>query len=127
MTGNAWAQIGLFLALILLLAKPLGAYMARVYSGDAPRFTGPLRYLETAILRICRTRSDEEISWKQYAVVMLLFNGAGILLLYALQRFQHLLPFNPRGFPAVGPDSSLNTAISFVTNTNWQGYAGRPR
>ena len=64
------------------------------------------------------------MSWKQYAVVMLLFNGAGILLLYALQRFQHLLPFNPRGFPAVGPDSSLNTAISFVTNTNWQGYAG---
>lgn len=124
MTTNGLLQIGLFLALLLALVRPLGAYMARVYEGrpfGLDRVLGPV---ERLIYHASGVRPDDEMDWKAYAWCVLLFSAAGIVFLYALQRFQGLLPLNPEGFGAVSPDSSFNTAISFVSNTNWQGYAG---
>ncbi len=117
MTANGLLQIGIFVVLLLALVKPLGLYMARVYEGRPFGF-------ERLIYRLTGVRPDEEMDWKAYALSVLLFSLAGILFLYALQRLQGLLPANPQGFGAVTPDSSWNTAVSFVTNTNWQGYAG---
>jgi K+-transporting ATPase ATPase A chain len=117
MTANGLLQIGLFVLLLLALAKPLGIYMARVYEGRPNR-------VERLIYRITGVHPDEEMDWKVYALCVLLFSVAGVIFLYALQRLQGLLPLNPQGFGAVTPDSSFNTAVSFVTNTNWQGYGG---
>jgi K+-transporting ATPase ATPase A chain len=117
MTANGLFQIGLLLALLIALAKPLGIYMARVYEGRPNR-------IERLLYRITGVRPDEEMDWKTYAVCVLLFSAVGVVFLYALQRLQGLLPLNPQGFGAVTPDSSFNTAVSFVTNTNWQGYGG---
>ncbi len=124
MTFFDWIQIGLYLLVLLLLVKPLGAYMARVYQGERVFLTRAIGPVERFIYRIARIRSDEEMDWKTYAVVMLLFNFAGLLLVYALQRFQSALPLNPQDLNAVRPDLAFNTAVSFATNTNWQSYAG---
>jgi potassium-transporting ATPase potassium-binding subunit len=124
MTTNGILQIALYLAVLLALAKPLGAYMARVYEGKPFGLDRVLGPAERGIYRLTGVRSDEEMDWKVYALCALLFSAAGVLFLYGLQRLQGWLPFNPQKFGAVSPDSSLNTASSFVTNTNWQGYAG---
>ena len=124
MTANAWLQIALLFGLLLLLAKPLGWYMARVYEGrpcGLDRLLGPL---ERLVYRACGVRAEEEMDWKSYAKAMLLFNLFGLLAVYAFQRLQGLLPFNPAHLGAVEPTSAFNTAVSFATNTNWQGYAG---
>ncbi len=124
MTANGYVQLGLYLFVLIALAKPLGAYMARVYEGrpfGLDRVLGPL---ERLIYRLCGVRSDEEMGWKDYAVAMLLFNLAGMLLVYALQRVQGVLPLNPSNLSAVSPDLAFNTAASFATNTNWQNYGG---
>ncbi|HSB35209.1 MAG TPA: potassium-transporting ATPase subunit KdpA, partial [Nitrospirota bacterium] len=124
MTGNDNLQIVLYFVVLWLLAKPLGIYMARVYEGApfwANRALGPL---ERLFYRLCGIKPDEEMSWKKYALAVLVFSAGGLLLLYGIQRLQAMLPLNPQKFPAVSPDSSFNTAISFVTNTNWQGYGG---
>lgn len=124
MTINGLLQIGLYPVVLGLLAKPLGSYMALVYQGERnilDRLLGPV---EKLIYRICGIRQDEEMLWQSYAVAVLLFSFAGVIALYLLQRIQGLLPLNPQGFSAVSPDSSFNTAVSFVTNTNWQGYSG---
>ena len=124
MTINGLVQIGLYFVVLLALVKPLGWYMARVYEGQPcwlDRLVGPL---ERLIYRLCGVRRTDEMNWKTYAVAMLLFNGAGLFALYALQRWQGMFPFNPQGFGAVAPDLAFNTAASFVTNTNWQAYAG---
>ncbi len=124
MTGNAIAQIVLFLGVLLLLAKPLGVYMARVYEGrpfGLDRILGPV---ERFFYRFCGIKPDEEMSWKKYTLAVLLFSTAGILVLYLLQRVQGMLPLNPQRFPAVAPDLAFNAAVSFVTNTNWQAYGG---
>ncbi|MDE3224573.1 MAG: potassium-transporting ATPase subunit KdpA, partial [Nitrospirota bacterium] len=124
MTGHGALQIGLYLIALLALVKPLGWYMARVYEGapvGVDRLLGPV---ERGIYRLAGVRPNDEMDWKTYAVAMLLFNAAGMLVLYALQRFQGLLPLNPQGFGAVPPDLAFNTAASFVTNTNWQAYGG---
>ncbi len=119
-----WLQIGLYLALLLLLVKPLGAYMARVYQGS-PTFLDPLlRPVERLFYRASGVRAGDEMDWKTYAVAMLLFNALGLLAAYALQRLQGVLPLNPQGMGAVAPDSAFNTAASFATNTNWQSYSG---
>ncbi|MGA9851811.1 MAG: potassium-transporting ATPase subunit KdpA [Gammaproteobacteria bacterium] len=121
---SGWLQIGIYLLVLLALVKPLGWYMARVYEGRLTfinRFGIPL---ERLIYRICGVRADTEMRWTQYAVALLVFNFLGFLAVYALQRFQAHLPLNPQHFTAVAPDSSFNTAISFVTNTNWQDYSG---
>ena len=119
-----WLQIGLYLLVLILLVKPLGAYMARVYQGDRVFLTPAVGRIERFIYRIAGIRSDEEMNWKVYAIVMLLFNAAGLLLVYALQRLQSALPLNPQDLGAVKPDLAFNTAVSFATNTNWQSYGG---
>jgi K+-transporting ATPase ATPase A chain len=113
-----------FLGILVLCVKPLGSYMADVMGGR-PNFalrTGGR--VEGLLYRLCGVDSREEMSWKQYAIALLLFNVLGALIVYGLQRLQLFLPLNPQKFAAVSPDSSFNTAISFITNTNWQGYSG---
>jgi K+-transporting ATPase ATPase A chain len=124
MTIFGWLQIGLYLLILLLLVRPLGAYMARVYQGERVFITPVVGPVERFIYRITRLRADEEMDWKTYAVVMLFFNFAGLLLVYALQRLQSALPLNPQDLGAVRPDLAFNTAVSFATNTNWQSYSG---
>ena len=109
---------------LITLAKPLGAYMARVYQNQPFGLDRALGWLERLIYRLAGVRPTEEMGWKTYAVGMLLFNVAGLLVVYLLQRLQGALPLNPQGLGAVAPDSSFNTAVSFATNTNWQGYGG---
>src|SRR5262252_10950833 len=124
MTFNGYAQLSLYLVVLLALAKPLGGFMARVYMGQPNGLDRVLGPLERLIYRLCGVRAEEEMGWKTYAIAMLLFNLFGFLAVYALQRLQGVLPLNPQGFGAVTPDSSFNTAVSFATNTNWQGYGG---
>ena len=124
MTANGLVQIGCFFLILLALVKPLGWYMARVYEGRpclVDRVLGPI---ERGLYRLCGVRSDEEMDWKTYGIAMLLFNAAGLLALYGLQRLQGILPLNPEGVGAVAPDLAFNSAISFATNTNWQAYGG---
>src|SRR5690349_10922767 len=124
MTLNGLAQISLYLLVLLLLVKPLGWYMARVYSGQdcgIDRILGPL---ERFIYQLSGVREHEEMDWKTYASAMLLFNAIGLVAVYALQRLQGWLPVNPAGLGAVATDLAFNTAVSFVTNTNWQAYGG---
>jgi K+-transporting ATPase ATPase A chain len=124
MGANGYEQIALYLAVLLALAKPLGAYMASVYSaqsGVATRILGPL---ERLVYRLSGVRPDEEMDWQRYALAMLWFNLLGFLGVYALQRLQAWLPLNPAALSAITPDSAFNTAVSFATNTNWQGYGG---
>lgn len=124
MTINGLAQLALYFAVLLALVKPLGWYMARVYEGQAcglDRLLGPV---ERAMYRVCGIRPVDEMDWKDYGIAMLLFNAAGLVFLYGMQRLQHLLPLNPAGLGAVSPDLAFNTAASFVTNTNWQAYGG---
>ena len=124
MTGNGILQIAFYLVVLLALAKPLGAYMARVYEGRPIVLGRALGWLERFIYRASGVVPGAEMGWKTYALTMLLFNLAGLLAVYALQRLQGVLPLNPAGLGAVSPDSSFNTAVSFATNTNWQGYGG---
>lgn len=124
MTINGFIQIGLYLIVLVALAKPLGWYMARVFEGQSVglnRLFGPV---ERGIYLLCGIRENEEMGWKTYGITMLLFNAAGVLVLYGIQRLQGYLPLNPAGFGAVSPDLAFNTATSFVTNTNWQAYGG---
>ena len=117
-------QLVLYVVVLLALAKPLGAYMARVYEGRPFSLDRALGWLERLIYRICGIRANEEMGWKTYALAMLAFNLLGMLAVYGLQRVQGVLPLNPQGLGAVSPDSSFNTAASFASNTNWQGYGG---
>ena len=119
-----WIQITVYVALLVLLARPLGEFMACLYSGERHVLTPVLGWLERGLCRLLGVRADEESGWKTYGRGVLLFNALGFLAVYALQRAQQLLPLNPAGLGAVTPDSSFNTAVSFATNTNWQGYAG---
>ena len=123
MTPHAWLLLGLFLLVLLALIKPLGVYIANVMEGRsrASRVGGPI---EAVLYRLCGVRESEEMGWLPYALALLLFNGLGVLAVYALQRLQIWLPLNPQQMANVNPDSAFNTAVSFVTNTNWQGYAG---
>jgi K+-transporting ATPase ATPase A chain len=124
MTGNDIAQIILYFGVLWLFAKPLGVYMARVYEGQPSGMDSVLGPVERLFYRICGIKPDAEMGWKKYAEAVLLFSAAGLIFLYVLQRVQGMLPLNPQKFPAVSPDSSFNTAVSFITNTNWQGYGG---
>ena len=124
MTANGVLQLVVYIVVLLVLAKPLGAYMARVYEGRRVGLDRALGWLERLIYRMSGIRPKAEMGWKTYALTMLIFNLAGVLAVYALQRLQGVLPLNPAGLGAVSPDSSFNTAVSFATNTNWQGYGG---
>jgi potassium-transporting ATPase potassium-binding subunit len=124
MTANGVLQLVVYVVVLLALAKPLGAYMARVYEGRRLALDRVLGWLERFVYRAGGIRPTEEMGWKTYAVAMLAFNLAGLLAVYLIQRAQGILPLNPQGMAAVSPDSSFNTAVSFATNTNWQGYGG---
>lgn len=124
MTINGWIQILVFCGVIVLLVKPLGGYMYRVFSGERTFLSPILGPVERLLYGLAGTSEREDQHWTGYAAAMLAFNVAGFLLLYLLQRLQGDLPFNPAGMSAVPPELSFNTAVSFVTNTNWQNYGG---
>ncbi len=124
MTANGILQIALYFIVLIAAAVPLGRYMARVYSGEPVFLSRLAGHMERWIYRFCRINGAQEMTWKTYAGGLFLFNLAGIITLYLLQRLQGFLPLNPHGFPAVPPDLAFNTAVSFVTNTNWQAYGG---
>ncbi|MFO1418669.1 MAG: potassium-transporting ATPase subunit KdpA [Methylotetracoccus sp.] len=117
-------QVALYIVSLMLVAKPLGEYMARVYLGSPGVFGHALSRVEVVIYRLSGVDADQEMHWKHYAVAVLVFNFLGAIVVYMLQRLQGLLPMNPDALPAVSADSAFNTAVSFATNTNWQGYAG---
>jgi len=117
----AWAQLALYLVVLLAAAWPLARWITRVVQGQLPR---PLLAVERGLFRLMGVHSEEGMHWKRYTIYLLLFNFLGVLAVYALQRLQAVLPLNPQGMAAITPDSAFNTAISFVTNTNWQGYSG---
>ena len=124
MTVNGILQIAIYLIVLLLLVKPLGGYMARVYQGERTVLGRALGPVERLTYRLIGVNPEQEMGWKTYAVAVLVFSVFGMLFLYALQRLQGILPLNPEGLGDVSADSALNTAISFVSNTNWQGYGG---
>jgi K+-transporting ATPase ATPase A chain len=119
-----WLQIGLYLFVLLLLVKPLGSYIAHVYAGERTFLTRVVGPVERLIYRIMGLHADEEMDWKTYAIAVLLFGLVGLLAIYGLQRLQSVLPLNPQHLGAVRPDLAFNTAVSFITNTNWQSYSG---
>lgn len=124
MTLHGMTQLAFYVIALTGAAIPLGFYMARIFDGNAGQPQRKLNRIEGMLYRICGINPEKEMNWKQYAIAMLLFNFIGLLFVYGVQRFQDVLPLNPQKFAAVSPDSSLNTAVSFASNTNWQGYAG---
>src|ERR1700704_5002100 len=122
MTMNGWIQIALYSVIIIAITKPFGGYLTRVFNGERTLLSPVLRPIERAVYGMSGVDEKEEQNWVTYGVAMLLFSVVGFLSLSGLQRFQDVLPFNPQGFPAVGEDLAFNTAMSFVTNTNWQSY-----
>ena len=124
MTLNGWIQISVFFLVLLLLVKPLGSYMARVYLGQPHALLSLLGPLERMLFRICGISSDREMEWTTYAFAVLLFSGIGMAFVYIVQRLQALLPLNPRHLGSVPPALAFNTTASYVTNTNWQAYSG---
>ena len=121
MTASAWGLLALYLGVLLLAAWPLGAWLARLSSGAPPIW---MQRVEAPLYRLAGTSPDKAMNWWQYALALLAFNAVGLLVVYGLQRFQAVLPLNPAGMANISPDSAFNTAISFVANTNWQGYSG---
>ncbi|MBO9135049.1 potassium-transporting ATPase subunit KdpA [Rhizobium sp. B230/85] len=124
MTLNGWLQILLFCGIVIVLVKPLGGYMTRVFAGERTYLSIVLGPVERGLYRLAGTSEREEQHWTSYAFSLLMFNLLGVAVLYALQRLQAVLPYNPAGMAAVPTDLSFNTAVSFVTNTNWQNYGG---
>jgi K+-transporting ATPase ATPase A chain len=124
MTLDGWVQIALFGAIVVLITRPFGGYMTRLFAGERTFLSGVLRPVERAVYRCCGVEENEEQHWLTYAVAMLFFSLAGFATLYALERLQGYLPFNPQGQGGVEPGLAFNTAVSFVTNTNWQAYSG---
>ncbi len=124
MTFLGWVQIVLYCAIVLALVQPLGWYMTRVFNGERTFLAPVLRPVETVLYRVAGVDPAREQHWLAYTIAMLFFHVGGFLILYALMRLQTLLPFNPAGQSAVAEDLSFNTAVSFITNTNWQNYGG---
>jgi K+-transporting ATPase ATPase A chain len=120
MTTQAWLLLGAFLAILWAVAVPLSRYLVRALDGQL----GAASRAETGLYRLCGIRHQEEMHWRAYALALIVFNACGLVVVYLLQRWQQLLPLNPQAMPAVPVDSAFNTAVSFVTNTNWQGYGG---
>jgi K+-transporting ATPase ATPase A chain len=124
MTANGWLQIALFTALIALLVRPLGGYMTRVFQGERTVLGSLFGPVERLVYRVAGINPTSEQRWIDYALALLAFNAAGVVVLYALQRLQGVLPLSPQNFGAVDPGLALNTAVSFTTNTSWQSYGG---
>src|SRR5262249_37925141 len=119
-----WIQIAIYCAIVVALVKPLGWYMTRVFDGERTLLSPVLTPVERRLYWLAGVDETREQNWLTYTVGMLLFHVGGFLILYTLMRVQGWLPFNPQGMTAVAADLSFNTAISFITNTNWQNYAG---
>ncbi len=124
MTIYDWLQIAAYFVVLLLLVRPLGGYMARVFQGQRTFMTPVVGPVERFVYRLSRVRADDEMDWKTYALAVLVFAFVGIVVLYGLQRLQGFLPFNPAHLGSVPPDLAFNTSVSFNTNTNWQSYGG---
>ncbi len=124
MTINGWVQILLFFAFVLAVTKPMGLFMAKVFSRERTWLDPVLRPLEKLIYKLTGVDEQHEMRWTEYSIAMLLFSAVSMLVLYLLQRVQHGLPWNPQGLANVAPDLAFNTAASFTTNTNWQFYSG---
>ena len=125
MTANGWFQILFFLALIFLVTKPMGVYMARVFNRERTFMDPVLRPIEKLLYRVTTVDETHEMRWTEYAISMLLFSLVSMVVLYLIERLQGYLPFNPQKLGAVSPAHlAFNTAASFTTNTNWQNYAG---
>jgi potassium-transporting ATPase potassium-binding subunit len=124
MVWNAVLQVGIFSVLVTVISVPLGLYMARVFARERTFLDPVLRPLERTIYRLCGVDPATEMTWGEYAIAIMWFSAAGMLLLYAEERLQGWLPFNPQGLSAVAPDLAFNTTASFTTNTNWQAYSG---
>ena len=124
MTANGWLQIGLFFAVLLAVTKPLGIFMARVFSGEKTFLDPLLRPIERLLYRTTGIDEKHEMDWKEYAVAMLLFSAVSMAVLYLIERWQHWLPWNPQHLASVPSALAFNTAASFTTNTNWQNYGG---
>ena len=124
MTANGWAQIGLYLLVILAMTKPMGVFMARVFSRERTFLDPVMRPIERLLYRVTGVDETQEMRWTEYAVAMLLFSAVSMLVLYVLERVQVWLPWNPQHLANVAPDLAFNTAASFTTNTNWQNYSG---
>src|ERR1700738_1143645 len=124
MNANGWFQIGFFLLVIFLITKPLGVFLARVFSGEKTFLDSVLRPIERLIYRLTGIDEKHEMRWTEYAVAMLLFSGVSMALLYLMERVQKVLPLNPQKFANLEPGLAFGTAASFTTNTNWQAYSG---
>src|SRR5487761_1833325 len=124
MLSNEVLQLGIFCLLILLMTVPLGRFIKHVFSDERTFLDPILRPIERIIYRVCRLNPAAEMTWAEYAIAMLMFSMAGMLLLYAIERLQDFLPLNPQALGAVSPSLAFNTAASFTTNTNWQAYGG---
>src|SRR5882724_8719095 len=124
MTANGWFQIGLYLFVILLVTKPIGVFMTRVFNREKTFLDPVFRPVEKLIYRLTGVDEKREMRWTEYAVAMLLFSGVSMAVLYLIERTQKWLPFNPQNFPNVEPGLAFGTAASFTTNTNWQVYSG---
>src|ERR1700747_725712 len=122
MTISGWIQIALFSAIVILITRPFGGYLTRVFTGERTFLTPVLRPIERTVYWCCGVDEKEEQHWLTYAVAVLSLSVVGFLTLYALQRLQWYLPFNPQEQTGVEPSSAFNTSVSFVTNTNWQSY-----
>src|SRR4029079_18362326 len=124
MTLIGWIQIILFCAIVVALVRPLGWYMTRVFNGERTFLSPVLRPVERALYAAGGLDERQEQHWLTYTIAMLIFHVGGLLILYLLLRLQGVLPFTPAGMSAVAPDLTFNTAVSFITNTNWQNYGG---
>lgn len=124
MTANGWLQIGVFLGVILVVTKPVGIFMARVFEKEKTFLDPLLRPVERALYRLTGVDESHEMRWTEYAIAMLLFSAVSMIVLYLMQRLQYWLPWNPERLSAVPADLAFNTAASFTTNTNWQAYSG---
>ena len=124
MTVNGWLQIAVFLGLVLLVTKPVGVFMTRVFNRERTFMDPVLRPIERLVYRLTGVDENHEMRWTEYAGSMLLFSVVSMLVLYAMERLQSHLPLNPQNFPGVPQALAFNTAASFTTNTNWQNYSG---
>ena len=120
-----WLQLGLFVAALAIITKPMGLYLVQVLDAKGRTWFDPiLRPLEKITYRLMGVNAEREQDWKQYTIAMLLFSAVTCIFTYAILRLQNHLPLNPQGFGALSPDLAFNTAVSFTTNTNWQSYSG---
>ncbi|MGZ3298360.1 MAG: potassium-transporting ATPase subunit KdpA, partial [Asticcacaulis sp.] len=123
-TGNGWLQLGVYMAVLLACVVPLGGYMAKVFMGEKTFLNPVAGRLEALIYKLAGIDPEEDMTWRSYAMAIIVFSLGGFMLLYLLLVFQNLLPLNPQKLPGLSPDLAFDTAASFVTNTNWQSYSG---